>query len=149
MSRNLIYLHYVITTKKRQGIFSPDKEKTLFAYILGVTENLNCKLIRINAALNHMHILVKIPTTISASDYIATVKRSTSLFIKNTGLYPKFWGWAREYSVQSVSLDDVERVRQYIINQKEHHKVVSFEDEWLSNLTEEERSAWDWKYLDN
>ncbi|MDE5734030.1 MAG: transposase [Duncaniella sp.] len=82
MSRNLIYLHYVFTPKKRQGIIDPARERELFAYIMGITDNLGGKLIRINAAWNHIHLLVKLPTTVTASNYIATVKRSTSIHIR-------------------------------------------------------------------
>lgn len=148
MSKNLIYAHYVFAPKKRQSVITPNRERELFAYIMGTTNNLGGKLIRINAALNHVHLLVKLPTTISLADYIATVKRSSSIMIKKIGLFPKFWGWAQEYFVQTVSPDDVERVKAYIANQKEHHKVIPFEEEWLSSLPQEEQYSWKWEYFD-
>lgn len=148
MSRNLLYYHIVITTKKRQGVIKPDRERELFAYIMGITKNLNGTLIRINAALNHMHLLVKLPPTVTVSDYLATVKRSTSLYIKESGLFPKFWGWSREYSAETVSAGLVDVVKNYIANQKEHHQTISFEDEWLSAMSEEERSRWNMTFFD-
>lgn len=148
MSRNLLYYHYVFATKKRQALLLPERERELFAYIMGITNNLGGTLIRINAALNHVHILVRLPTTITTSEYIATVKRASSIHIKRTSLFPKFWGWAREYSVQSVSPNDVLRTKNYIAGQKEHHRITTFEDEWLTMLTEEERKQWKMEYFD-
>lgn len=148
MSCNHIYAHFVFVTKKRQSVINPDRERELFMYIMGITTKLNGTLIRINAALNHIHILVKLPATISFSDYVATVKRSTSIYIKQNGLFPKFWGWAREYSVDTVSPHFVDVVKQYIANQKEHHEVKSFEDEWLEFLSSYEKDNWDMRYFD-
>ncbi|MBO4942134.1 MAG: IS200/IS605 family transposase [Muribaculaceae bacterium] len=149
MSRNLLYYHLVFTPKYRQSVLDPEKERDLFAYIMGITNNLKGKLIRINAALNHIHILVRLPTTICPADYVANIKRASSLYIKDSRIFPKFWGWSREYSVETVSPELIPRIKQYIANQKEHHKVESFEDEWLRCLSEEERSRWDMKFFDN
>lgn len=148
MSRNHLYAHYVFVTKCRQPVIIPEKERELFAYIMGITSNLKCQLIRINAALNHVHLLVKLPTTVRISDYAATVKRATSIHIKDTGLFPKFQGWAREYSVDSVSPHFVPVIREYIINQKAHHKLKSFETEWTEGLSVQEQASWHMKYFD-
>lgn len=104
MSRNLLFVHYVITPKKRQGVIDPQHEREL--------------------------------------------KRASSLFIRETGLFPKFWGWAREYSAETVSPELVPRIKQYIANQKEHHKIITFEDEWLASLSESERLKWDMRFFD-
>ena len=105
-------------------------------------------MVRINAALNHLHLLVRMAPSVAPSDYIAMVKRASSIFIKQNNLFPGFDGWSKEYSVHSVSPGGVDAVRDYIANQKEHHKLVSFEDEWLSSLTEEERKMWNMAFFD-
>lgn len=132
----------------RVPVINPEKERMLFAYIVGVTKNLRGSVIRINAALDHMHILVKLPTTVSAADYAATVKRSSSIFISTNKLFPSFMGWSREYSVETVSPELVSRIRDYIAGQKQHHQIISFEEEWLSKLSDEERKSWDMRYFD-
>ena len=148
MSRNQIYLHFVFTPKRRQPIIDPRRERELFAYIMGIVENLGGKLIRINAALDHVHMLVRIPTTITPSSLIGTVKRASSIYIREINLFPHFPGWAREYSVFSVSPDGVESVKRYIASQKEHHGRVSFEDEWVGMLPPDERATWKMSYFD-
>lgn len=149
MSRNHIYAHYVFVTKYRQPAIIPEKERELFAYIMGITTNLGCTLIRINAALNHIHILVKLNTTITASYYVATVKRASSLYLKKTRLFPRFQGWAREYSVDSVSPHFVPVIKAYITKQKEHHQVKSFEQEWVETLPDDERASWQMRWFDS
>lgn len=132
----------------RQSVIDPDREKEVFAYIMGITNSKKAKLIRINAALNHIHMLVKLPADICPSAFIADVKRASSIHIKKNKIFPKFWGWAREYSVETVSREGVPVVRAYIANQKEHHKVVTFDNEWLDMLDAEDRVKWDNRYFD-
>ncbi|MDE5812175.1 MAG: IS200/IS605 family transposase [Muribaculaceae bacterium] len=149
MSKTLLYYHIVFATKKRQTILNPEKETSLFRYIMTTIENIGGKLIRINAAFNHIHILTTIPASVCVSDFVGTVKRSSSLYISTSGLFPKFGGWAREYYAESVSPDSVESVKNYIINQKEHHLIEKFEDEWIRILPEKERARWEWRFLDD
>lgn len=148
MSYVKLYYHVVFGTKYRQSVISPDKEGELFALIMKLTQNKNGKLIRINAAYNHIHILVSLPSNLCVADYVRDVKRSTSMYIQETRLFPKFWGWNKEYFATSVSEDVVGSVKQYIIGQKEHHAVRTFEEEWLSFLPPDIRAKYNLKYLD-
>ena len=58
MSYIELYVHLVFVTKRRVCAISEDKEKPLFIYIMKVIESHGCKLLRINAALNHVHLLL-------------------------------------------------------------------------------------------
>ena len=106
---------------------------------MGLSENKSAKLYRINAAGNHIHMLVALPTTLSVADYVRDLKRSTSLIIKAEQLFAGFEGWAREYFVKTVSEETFDTVYNYIKRQKDHHRLVTFEDEYVSGLDAEYR----------
>jgi putative transposase len=74
--------------------------------------------------------------TESLSDLVKEIKRSTNIWIKQSGKFPSFSSWAHEYGAFSCSYSAKEIVRQYIIHQQEHHKKVSFEEE-LEKIIEE------------
>ncbi len=148
MSYIELYAHLVFVTKRRVCAISEDKEKPLFIYIMKVIESHGCKLLRINAALNHVHLLVKYPATLRICDLVQEVKRSSSVMMKNSLRLPGFEGWSHEYAAVSVSPGGLDAVRNYIINQKEHHKVHDFLDEYRSMLSGEKLEQFSESWFD-
>ena len=141
-----IYLHIVFVTRHRTNCIIPEKEHILFKYIWEVLKSKKVELIRMNAALNHIHMLVKMPPDITIADLVRDIKRSSSIMIKTSLGLPGFDGWAREYAAISVSPNALDAVINYIINQKEHHKVVPMLDEYRSMLCSDksQRLSPDW-----
>lgn len=143
---NLIY-HIVIRTKNSQPTIDVSHERDLYAYIYGFAKAKSCILYRINGMPDHVHILISISPVIAISDFMRDLKTMTSKFLKQArDRFPLFQGWEREYYASSVSLTDKEKVRQYIINQKEHHKRVNFHEE-LVRLCRESGINIDERYL--
>jgi len=58
------------------------------------------------------------------------LKVSTSLWMKNNGLFPKFHGWADGYGSFTCSYKDLDRLIEYIKTQQEHHRKKTFEEEY-------------------
>lgn len=56
--------------------------------------------------------------------------------MKQSNLFPSFTGWAVGYSSFTCSYKDLNRIIDYIKNQQEHHKTISFEDEYRNLLLE-------------
>ena len=148
MSFTKLYVHIVICTKRRVKVIPVDKEDIIFRYIWGIIKKCNAHLIRINAAFDHIHMLVKMPADLCVADLVREVKRASSIMIKNTLHLPGFQGWSREYAALSVSRDGLESVKQYIINQKEHHTKLSFLEEYYLMMSEEERAAFKESWFD-
>lgn len=105
-------------------------------------------MIRINAALDHIHILLRRHPGISTSELVAHIKRASSIWINQNGLMPKFVGWSREYAAMSVSYYEVDTIRNYIINQKEHHKKIDFIQEYRTYLPDDERDSFTEDFFD-
>jgi hypothetical protein len=74
--------------------------------------------------------------SIAPMDFMRDVKVSTSLWMKRSGLFPAFKGWAEGYGSFTCSYKDMGRLVEYIKNQKEHHKKITFEEEYRILLLE-------------
>ena len=130
---NSLY-HLVIRPKGSKPVITEKYERDLYAYINGLCKNNKCTLYRINGMPDHVHLLLELHPTIALSDFVKTLKLSTNQFIKaHQSMFPLFEGWGHEYFAVSYNYKDKEKVRQYILNQKEHHRRLSFKDE-LRNL---------------
>lgn len=124
----------------------PEVEQELFQYICGVANNLKCPVIKINAVEDHIHILLSLDRTASVSAFISELKSSSSRWIKSKGEKYHTFSWQSGYGVFSVSRSSVDSVVKYISNQKEHHKIISFQDEFLA-LLRRAKISYDEKYL--
>ena len=133
---NLLY-HIVFRPKNSAQVIVVDKEEMLYRYIWGFVENKKGVLYRIGGMPDHVHMLVQLPATIAVADFVRDLKTSTSVFLKdNKDSFPKFEGWAKSYCALSYSSREKDVVVNYIKTQKEHHKRVSFHDEFLALLKE-------------
>ena len=80
------------------------------------------------------------------SDLIKDMKVGSNLWLKQSGNFPKFESWAEGYFAATYSNKDKDMIINYIKNQKKHHHVVTFEDEYKA-LLDEHGIVWDEKYV--
>ena len=90
-------------------------------------------LVRINAYLDHMHLLVDVPPTILIPDMVKLIKVRTTQTFKHHPHFPDFEGWGKSYGSFSVSHFDRQTVIDYIANQESHHRTETFDAE-LKNI---------------
>lgn len=143
--RQILY-HIVFRTKNCEKSLPLDKSEELYKYIWGIIKNKNGFLYRINGMEEHIHILSDLHPSIALADYIRDIKTASSVWLKQSGNFPDFKGWAEGYAGLTYSWKDKDVIINYIKNQKEHHKNQSFEDE-LRGLLKEHRIEWDEKYI--
>lgn len=138
MSQSLsqLYVHIIFHTKYNQSLIRPEVEKELYAYIGGVIKENGFVPIKINGTEDHIHILATMSKNIALAKFVEEIKRNSSRWIKTKGLEYQDFAWQGGYAGYSVSQSVVERVKKYIENQKEHHKKVSFKDEYVQFLAE-------------
>ena len=86
---------------------------------------------------DHIHILLGLNPSVSISDTVWEIKRSSSLFINNKNWYNKgqFY-WQDGYGAFSYSKTQIDRVYNYIKNQYSHHKKSTFKEEYINFLKE-------------
>lgn len=129
MSQSLsqIYVHAIFGTKNREKIITPEIESELHSYISGVLKHIECPVLEINSVPDHIHILYRLSKNISLAKSLQELKRESSAFMKLKGI--SNFTWQGGYGAFSVSSSKIETVRNYIKNQKEHHKTVTFKNE--------------------
>lgn len=129
-----VYLHIVFSTKERKDTIKPDIESELFAYIGGVLRNYNSVLVAANGTSNHVHLLVSLTKNTSISNLLREIKKSSSYWIKAKGTEYATFQWQAGYGAFSIGQSQMDDVKNYIANQKEHHASMSFETEYRSIL---------------
>lgn len=124
-------LYHVVICTKHRSMTIPTLSKTqLYKYIWGIVNKRNCKLIKMNGIPNHIHLLIELKSTIAIADLVRDIKRASSLYAKQSGLFPMFEGWSAEYAAFTVSYSMKEKVINYIDNQEIHHNKETFESEY-------------------
>ncbi len=133
--RQILY-HLIFRTKNSRKTINQEHAKELYAYIMGFIKNKDCFLYRINGMEDHLHILCDLYPKIALADYMRDLKTSSSVWLKQTGKFSAFEGWADGYAALTYSWEDKGLIINYIKNQQEHHKKESFEDELKRLLRE-------------
>ncbi|HTO14384.1 MAG TPA: IS200/IS605 family transposase [Edaphocola sp.] len=137
-SLSKLYVHIIFHTKYNQNLIDVDIEAELYAYIGGVIKANGSFPIKINGTQNHIHVLSIMSKNIALSKFVEEIKRNSSRWIKTKGEKYHDFAWQGGYAGYSVSQSVVGKVERYIDNQKEHHKVVSFQEEYKKFLEEYE-----------
>ena len=107
-------------------------EQELFAYISGIVENCQGRLLAINGIADHIHLLVRLGANMAFADFMRELKAGSSRWIRQRH-NPKF-SWQRRYGAFTVSESAAGTVKKYIQNQKAHHGVQTFEGEYIGLL---------------
>jgi REP element-mobilizing transposase RayT len=136
MSYVQLLYHIVIRTKASQPVLSLEHSDELYRYIWGIIKNKNSILYRINGVEDHVHILLSLLPTIALSDFVREMKAESSKMLKRTAGFERFTAWSEGYAALTYSLRDKEMIIDYIKEQREHHKTVSFKEEYMAFLEE-------------
>lgn len=129
-----LYIHLVFAVKNRDAILTGDIRIELFSYISGILTNKKQKSIIINGFSDYVHIFFGMNTTMSISDIVADLKRSSALLANEKKWFKGKFQWQEGYGAFSYSKSQIENVFNYIQNQEEHHKKRTFKEEYLDLL---------------
>jgi REP element-mobilizing transposase RayT len=152
MSQSLakVIVHIVYSTKNRKGwLKDKDLRSELYAYNSSiVSKSMDSPVILINGAEDHIHMLSLLSRKFSIMDVVKKSKTETSKWLKRKSPQLKDFRWQAGYGIFSVSESRLKQVKLYIANQEEHHKKLSFQDEFrelcrLHGLSIDERYVWD------
>ena len=98
---------------------------------MGIVNNNNCHLLRINGMADHVHMLVDIHPTISVATFVKEVKQWSSNWLRSNANFPMFESWGVGYYAISIGVDGIDGCRNYIINQEIHHSAEDLLSEML------------------
>ncbi len=131
-----MYVQLVFAVQNRDALLRDEIRIRVFEYMSGIVTQLKHKSIIINGTSNHVHILLGLNPLVSVSDTVHDVKRSSSLFINSEKLVSSRFSWQEGYGGFTYSRSQLGNVYDYIKNQELHHKKVTFRDEYIDILTE-------------
>ena len=143
-----IILHIIFSTKDRIPVIDHEVEKSVHAYLATVCRDQGCHAYRVGGPADHIHIVTTLSRTITVSKLVEHIKKVSSAWMKKQDRkYGKFY-WQRGYGAFSVSPTHLDEVLRYVSGQREHHKTISFQDEFRGFLRKyrieyEEKYVWD------
>lgn len=150
MGQSLVknYIHLIFSTKHRKPLIQAPVENDLHAYLGGICKRLECQPIKIGGYTDHVHILCMLSKKIALVKLLEEVKSHSSKWIKSKFDNQSHFYWQDGYGAFSVNPYEVDVVINYIVNQKEHHAKMSFQDEYRAFLKKykvdyDERYVWD------
>jgi REP-associated tyrosine transposase len=143
-----LLVHVIFSTKDRSPSIDSEMKPQLLAYVGGIVRELKGKAYAINGTADHIHLLSNIPPTLALSDALRTIKTNSSRWVHDQGASHQAFGWQTGYGAFSVSRSNVPDVIRYINNQEEHHRKISFQEEFVAFLKKhgieyDERYIWE------
>ena len=133
--RQILY-HLIFRTKNSDKSLNLYNNNELFAFICGTIKRKGCHVYRINGMEDHIHILCDLHPSIALADYMRDIKTSSSIWLKQTGDFHLFKGWADGYAALTYTYRDKVMIINYIKNQQKHHLTETFEQEYRRFLKE-------------
>lgn len=150
MPQSLVRLatHITFSTKHRQHFIDATIESSLHAYLGSVCKKMDCVQLKIGGYTDHVHILCLLSRKIALMDLLEEIKKRSSKWIKGEGEQYESFYWQEGYGAFSVNPTETGKVITYIDGQHEHHKKVTFQDEFTAFLKKysidyDERYIWD------
>ena len=144
-----VYLHLVFSTKDRHPFLTDlILRSEMHSMLGGISNQHGCIPILIGGVEDHVHILARLSRTTTQSNWVKELKRASSIWIKERELGMRDFSWQNGYGVFSVSVSNLDSVRDYIARQEEHHRKTTFQDELRSfyrkhRVEFDERYVWD------
>ena len=144
-----IYIHLIFSTKHRKPFLGDlDFRTRTHAYLAGICKNLGCPAVTIGGTEDHVHILCRFGKTTSIADLVRDLKRDSSKWTKDQQPRLADFHWQQGYGAFSISPSHADALKAYIANQPEHHRRVTFQEEFRRicrkyGVEIDERYVWD------
>ena len=143
-----ILVHLVFSTKNRVPLLGDDVRDELHAYIGGTIANHKGTLLKSGSVPDHIHLLIAHPRTFAPSELVQEIKTGSSKWLKTKAAPYAEFHWQAGYGIFSISPTHRLALERYIANQAEHHRIVTFQDEYRRLLEKyevpfDERYVWD------
>jgi REP element-mobilizing transposase RayT len=141
-----VNIHFIFSTKNRQRLIVDAIASQFHQYIGGIIRGEKCGPLAVGGMPDHVHLLISLSRQTSIAELMRIVKAGSSKWMHEQGHLD--FQWQTGYGAFSVSHSNLDSVRAYIANQVEHHRKMSFQEEYLlflqkHNVAYDERYLWD------
>ncbi len=138
--------HVAFSTKDRQPWLRPEVQERVWAYLGGIARQNDLKPLLIGGMDDHIHMLLGMPPTMAVSEALRLLKGGSSGWIKENIPGCRGFGWQDGYGAFTVSQSRAAEVQEYISNQREHHRIKTFQEEYRA-LLDRHGITYDEQYL--
>ncbi len=145
-SLSQVILHIVFSTKERCPWLDPQIRPRMHAYLATVCRDCECEAYCVGGAADHVHIAARLARTISQADLLEKIKKTSSAWIKRQGEAYRAFFWQAGYGDFSIGWSQLEDLVRYIDRQEEHHRTLTFQEEYR-NLLKKYRVEFDERYV--
>lgn len=147
-SLSVILVHLVFSTKNREPLLRPDVLPAMYPFLGGIARDCGCPMLDRGGTEDHVHLLCSLSRTITVAALVEKLKTRSSKWLKTKGTAYASFHWQNGYGVFSIGRSQQEALKRYIAGQAEHHKKVSFQDEFRLLLRKygveyDEHYVWD------
>jgi putative transposase len=141
------YFHCVFSTKERRPLITPALRERLWPFMGGIARHNKMKAIEVGGVEDHVHILLSLPSSMSISKAVQLIKGGSSKWVHESFPEHRLFAWQEKYGAFSASVSQLDYIIRYIQGQEEHHRKVSFQEEFLALLKKhciefDERYLW-------
>jgi putative transposase len=142
-----LHYHLIFSTKNREPWISHDIEERIWKFLGGIARENGMKALQIGGMPDHVHVILGLPPTQTVSKTMQLLKGGSSKWIKETFPRMRGFGWQDGYGAFTVSKSNLPEAIKYVQDQREHHRVKSFQEENLAFLIRhgieyDERYVW-------
>ena len=140
-----VIIHIIFSTKNREKTILENYKNKLHAYIATIIRDMGGNAFRIGGTEDHIHIACSLPRTITQSNFMQKIKGASSNWCNKNNLNNH---WQGGFGIFSISASHLPNLLNYIDTQEEHHKKISFKDEFRLFLKKyhidyDEKYVWD------
>jgi len=133
-----LLVHVIFSTKDRAPLLDSELRPRLFPYLGGVIRELGGTALLINGPTDHVHMLFLLPAKTALSEVVGKVKANSSGWVHREFPDQRTFSWQTGYAAFTVSHSQKQTMLNYIANQEEHHRKLSFKEELKAFLTKHE-----------
>jgi len=145
-SLSLVICQVVFSTKDRVPYLTEDVLPSVHSYLATVARESGCECYRVGGVADHVHLAVRLSRTGAIAGLVENLKTSSSKWIKTQSPRLREFTWQRGYGAFSIGYRDLDSLISYIDRQAEHHKTMTFKEEYLA-LLDELGMKYDLQYL--
>jgi len=130
-----IWTHLIFSTKERFPFLTDQRIRAdMHAYLATVLRNHGCETLIVGGVEDHVHALFALSRNYSIAAIVQEIKRTSSSWVKDLSPGLRKFHWQNGYGAFSVSHSHLSKVVAYIESQEEHHRRLTFQDEFRGFL---------------
>ena len=137
-SYTCLYYHVIFSTKDRLPLIDPALRDRLHEYMGGIVRDEKGRLLAAGGTPDHVHLLLSLHPQKGLSDILRQIKASSSRWMHETAASLRDFAWQDGYGAFTASYSNLAQVKQYIADQEQHHRRVSFQEEFVEFLRRHE-----------